>query len=118
MGQTTMSFLSRLFNSKPIQQMNAAALNKEKAKYFLVDVRQPEEYQQGHINGAKLLPLNQLGKRMKELPAGREIVCICRSGNRSRSAARKLAAAGFSAVNLRGGMIAWIRAGLPVKKGE
>jgi rhodanese-related sulfurtransferase len=113
-----MNLFSRLFNSTPIKQMDATSLNKEKAKYFLVDVRQPEEYRQGHINGAKLVPLNQLGGRMKELPAGREIVCVCRSGNRSRAAARKLAAAGFKAVNLRGGMIAWTRAGLPVKKGK
>jgi rhodanese-related sulfurtransferase len=113
-----MNLFSRLFNSTPIKQMDATSLNKEKAKYFLVDVRQPEEYRQGHINGAKLVPLNQLGGRMKELPAGREIVCVCHSGNRSRTAARKLAAAGFKAVNLRGGMIAWTRAGLPVKKGN
>jgi rhodanese-related sulfurtransferase len=113
-----MNLFSRLFNSKPIKQLDAAALNKEKAKYFLVDVRQPEEYRQGHINGAKLFPLNQLGGRMDELPGGREIVCVCRSGNRSRTAARKSAAAGFKAVNLRGGMIAWMRAGLPVKKGR
>ncbi len=113
-----MSFLSRLFNSKPIKQLDAAALNQEKAKYFLVDVRQLEEYRQGHINRAKLVPLNQLGQHMKDLPAGREIVCVCRSGNRSRTAARKLVAAGFKAVNLRGGMIAWMRAGLPVKKGK
>ena len=113
-----MNIFSLLFNSKPIKQMDAASLNKEKAKYFLVDVRQPEEYRQGHINGAKLVPLNQLGQRMKELPSRRGIVGICRSGNRSRAAARKLAAAGVEAVNLRGGMIAWMQAGLPVKKGK
>jgi rhodanese-related sulfurtransferase len=55
---------------------------------------------------------------MQELPREREIVCVCRSGNRSSSAARQLSAAGFKAANLRGGMIAWRRAGLPVKKGR
>lgn len=112
-----MSFLSHLFNSQPIKQIDAAALNQEKAKYILVDVRQPEEYRQGHIKGAKLIPLHQLGTRMQELPVGREIVCVCHTGNRSRSATKKLSAAGFNAVNLRGGMIAWMRASLPVKKG-
>jgi rhodanese-related sulfurtransferase len=112
-----MNLLSYIFNSNPIKQIDAAALNKEKAKYFLIDVRQPQEYQQGHISGAKLIPLRQLATRMQELPAGREIVCVCHSGNRSKSAARKLSAAGFKAVNLRGGMIAWMRASLPVKRG-
>lgn len=112
-----MNLLSYFFNSNPIKQIDAATLNKEKAKYYLIDVRQPEEYRQGHISGAKLIPLRQLATRTQELPAGREIVCICHSGSRSRSAAKKLSAAGFKAVNLRGGMIAWMRASLPVKKG-
>jgi rhodanese-related sulfurtransferase len=112
-----MNLLSYFFNTKPIKQIDAAALNKEKAKYFLIDVRRPEEYRQGHISGAKLIPLHQLASRMQELPPRREIVCVCHSGNRSKSAARKLSAAGFEAVNLRGGMIAWMRASLPVKKG-
>ena len=88
-----MNLLSYFFNSNPIKQIDATALNKEKAKYFLIDVRQPEEYRQGHISGAKLIPLRQLATRMQELPAGREIVCVCHSGNRSKSAARKLSAA-------------------------
>lgn len=113
-----MNLFSRLFNSKPIKQMDVASLNKGKAKYLLLDVRQPGEYRQSHIKGAKLIPLNQLGRHMQELPAGREIVCVCSTGNRSRAAARKLTTAGFNAVNLRGGMVAWMRAGFPVKKGR
>jgi rhodanese-related sulfurtransferase len=84
---------------------------------FLLDVRQPEEYREGHIAGAKLMPLGELGRRMKELPKNREIICVCHSGNRSSSAARQLKKAGYSVSNLRGGMIAWQRAGMPVKRG-
>jgi rhodanese-related sulfurtransferase len=54
---------------------------------------------------------------MKELPKNREIVCVCRSGNRSRSAAKKLIAAGYPALNMKGGMLAWKWSNLPVKKG-
>lgn len=84
---------------------------------FLLDVRQPSEYQTGHIAGAALIPLPELGARMRELPQGREILCVCQSGNRSSSAARQLLKAGYPAVNVRGGMHAWQAARLPVKKG-
>jgi rhodanese-related sulfurtransferase len=84
---------------------------------FLLDVREPEEYRQGHIAGSKLIPLGQLQQRLPELPRDREIICVCHSGSRSSSATRALASAGYSAVNLRGGMLGWSRAGLPVQKG-
>ena len=84
---------------------------------YLLDVRQPEEYRLGHIAGAKLIPLGQLGRRMDEIPAGREIVCICATGHRSVPAVRRLADAGFSASSMQNGMIAWQMARLPTVKG-
>ena len=84
---------------------------------FLLDVREKSELREGYISGAKLIPLGQLNRHMKELPKNREIVCVCRSGNRSKSAAKKLIAAGYSASNMRGGMLAWKWSKLPVKKG-
>lgn len=83
---------------------------------FLLDVREKQEMREGYISGAKLIPLGQLGERMHELPKDRDIVCLCRSGNRSRSAAKKLIAAGYSASNMKGGMLAWKWSKLPVKK--
>lgn len=112
-----MSLFSWLFNSQPVNQMDAAQLKSRQGQVFLLDVRQPEEFREGHIAGARLIPLGDLEKRLKDLPGNREIVCVCRSGNRSGTAARKLAAAGYKVSNLRGGMIAWARAGLPVKRG-
>lgn len=90
----------------------------EKHKPFLLDVRQPEEFQAGHIHGAKLIPLGELRARINELPSDREIICVCRSGNRSLTATRQLRAAGLAAFNLHGGMLAWSHNGLPVRQGK
>ncbi len=83
---------------------------------ILVDVREPEEFRAGHVAGAKLIPLNEIGKKVKELPIDKEILVICASGSRSSLATRQLLSLGYKAYNIRGGMGAWHRAGLPIKK--
>jgi rhodanese-related sulfurtransferase len=80
----------------------------------VVDVRQNGEWKTGHIQGATHIPLNQLQSRMNKLPSGKTIVTVCQSGHRSAAAARALSRAGHDVLNLRGGMNAWIRAGLPL----
>ncbi|MFL7867615.1 MAG: rhodanese-like domain-containing protein [Anaerolineales bacterium] len=114
-----MSFFTALFGP-PVPALKPVDVQ-EKLKNgkhpFLLDVREKQEMREGYISGAKLIPLGQLGKRMKELPKSREIVCVCHSGNRSRSAAKKLIAAGYSASNMKGGMLAWKWSKLPIKKG-
>jgi len=114
-----MSFLSNLFGPA-IPKLTVTDVN-EKLKFgkhpMVVDVRRPDEFRQAHISGAKLIPLNELYKRMKELPQGREIVCVCDSGNRSRSAAKILIKGGYNAFDMQGGMHAWRRLKLPVQKG-
>jgi rhodanese-related sulfurtransferase len=115
-----MNLFDMLFG-KPISTMNATELNdrlKNGKRPIVIDVRQPDEYRTGHIAGAKLIPLNKLNSRMKELPQSREIVCVCASGARSGSATRMLVKAGYNAVNLKGGMNSWRQANLPVKKGD
>lgn len=86
------------------------------APMVLIDVRQPEEFaHDGHIKGARLLPLPALATRLDELPKDAPIVCICRSGNRSQVACELLQRQGFTNVtNVVGGMQAWQRAGLPM----
>ncbi|MGH9394094.1 MAG: molybdopterin-synthase adenylyltransferase MoeB, partial [Terriglobales bacterium] len=75
---------------------------------FVLDVREPHEYQIGHIPGATLIPLGDLPKRLGELQRGRDIVAQCRSGVRSLKAAKLLREAGFPRVrNLKGGILAW-----------
>ncbi len=87
----------------------------------VVDVRREHEFQGplGHVEGARLLPLPELEARVGELPRGRPLLLVCRSGVRSARACEQLAALGVGpAVNLVGGMIAWNHAGLPVKPME
>ena len=114
-----MSFLSNLFGPA-VPKLTATDVS-EKLKFgkhpLVVDVRQPEEYRQGHIAGSKLIPLGDLHKRIKELPQGREIVCVCASGSRSSSAAKTLMKEGYTVFDMQGGMLAWRRAKLPVQKG-
>lgn len=85
---------------------------------ILLDVRSPEEYtQDGHVAGSILIPLPELTQRMGELDSQRPVVCICRSGNRSRTACEQLARAGFTNLaNVEGGMRAWAAAGYAVKR--
>src|SRR5687768_16402754 len=72
---------------------------------FLIDVREPAEFAVGHVPGAVPLPLGQVGARVAELPADREIAVICRSGARSGKATELLRARGLRAVNVAGGMV-------------
>jgi adenylyltransferase/sulfurtransferase len=76
-------------------------------KVFVLDVREPHEYQICNING-HLIPLGDLPKRMNELDSSREIVVHCKSGVRSAKAVAQLQQAGFRKVaNLKGGILAW-----------
>jgi rhodanese-related sulfurtransferase len=114
-----MTLFSRFFGPQ-VEQLNPEQAKdklKQKPAPFLLDVRQPDEFRVGHIQGASLIPLGELGQRLGELPNDREILCVCRSGSRSAAAARQLASAGYRTANLRGGMLAWQRAGLPSAKG-
>ena len=120
-----MNLLAKLFGASSVSSVDPGQARERLARHggqgkgaFLLDVRQPDEYRAGHIAGATLIPLGELARRMAELPGDREIICVCRSGNRSRTAAGQLKAAGYDAVNLQGGMINWSLHGLPVKKGS
>lgn len=78
-----------------------------KEDFVLVDVREPHEYQICNLNG-KLIPLNDLPRRVSELDPAKETVVHCRSGQRSARAVNFLRQAGFNKVsNLSGGILAW-----------
>ncbi len=85
---------------------------------FVIDVRQPDEYAQGHVPGAKLIPLGALPQHAGTLPAGQPVYVICASGNRSWTAARWLAGRGIDARSVIGGTGDWIARGLPVVHGH
>jgi molybdopterin/thiamine biosynthesis adenylyltransferase/rhodanese-related sulfurtransferase len=82
---------------------------------FVLDVRELEEYAEGHIPGARLVPLNDLTENLSALPQGKTIVCVCAVGGRSARATTILREHGYDAVNLRGGMRSWIAAGGPTE---
>ena len=75
----------------------------EREKYFLLDVRTPEEFLRGHVAGGANIPLNDLRGRLKELPCGKKIAVYCQVGQRGYYATRILRLNGFDAVNLSGG---------------
>src|SRR5439155_16725769 len=84
---------------------------------FLLDVREPWEYQDGHVPGARLIPLGELEQRVNEVPRDRPILAICHSGQRSLAAAGYLRHLGYTSVsNVDGGTAAWIERDYPVDK--
>ncbi len=80
----------------------------------LVDVREESEWDLGHIDGIKFIPLGDLPVRWKELDPSKKWICVCRSGNRSNYAAAMLRQAGIEAANMRGGMLDWKVEKLPI----
>ncbi|HEX6820075.1 MAG TPA: rhodanese-like domain-containing protein [Ktedonobacterales bacterium] len=93
------------------------AREKQQQGAVLLDVREPDEWREGHVPGAVHIPLGSLGARYRELDPSQEIVTVCRSGVRSTTALKILNKAGFTHVhNLTGGMLAWAEKKLPVTK--
>ena len=75
---------------------------------LLIDVREQYEYDEGHIPGITLMPLGTIPNRLNEIPTDKEVVFICRSGNRSNQATQFLQQQGFDNVhNMLGGMNDW-----------
>jgi rhodanese-related sulfurtransferase len=83
----------------------------------VLDVRNPDEYQAGHVPGATLIPLPQLAARQDEIPEGDPIYVICATGGRSLTAARAMVQAGYRAVSVAGGTKGWIAQGHPFDLG-
>jgi rhodanese-related sulfurtransferase len=84
------------------------------AEAFVLDVREPDEWARGHIEGATHIPLGELQQRVGEVPLGQKVLCVCAVGGRSGMATQFLGNEGRDALNLDGGMHAWQQAGRPV----
>ena len=95
-----------------------ARLRAELAQLQLIDVREHDEWRAGHIAGAVHIPLGRLGDSLGSIDGGRPVAVICRSGMRSRTAARILRQHSIEVANVSGGMQAWIGAGLPIVSGN
>lgn len=95
----------------PVKQLSASELSakiQDKEPLFLLDVREPVEFEYAHIENSVLIPLNQIPQRLRELDPEQEIVLICHHGTRSMQAAHFLTQVGFKEVsNLVGGIDAW-----------
>lgn len=94
----------------------AAALRDEGV--FVLDVREPSEWEEAHVPGTTLVPLGQLTSRLSEIPDDEPVVIICRSGNRSAQARDLLLNAGYTNVtSVSGGIVDWQAQGYPTVSG-
>ncbi|MDC9728694.1 MAG: rhodanese-like domain-containing protein [Methyloprofundus sp.] len=97
-----------------VQEISAIYLQQQlldnAEKYFLLDVREPFEYDIAKLATSQLIPMNQIADRLTELPKGKEIVVICHHGMRSAQVAYFLDQQGFTCLNLTGGIDAWAKA--------
>ena len=85
----------------------------------VIDVREFSEFNSERIADAQLMPLSNFEKHADEIDHTKPVYLMCRSGNRAKNAAEKLAAKGFTDIHVvEGGMVAWAGANLPVVKGE
>jgi len=91
--------------------------DQSKVPFMLLDVRTPEEYAEGHIAGAKLIPVQVLAEHLNEVPKDKQVYIYCKSGGRSSRASKLLASNGFTNIeNIKGGFDAWKAAGYPVER--
>ncbi len=94
---------------RQITMAQAQSLMETEKEYVILDVRTPEEFSQGHIPGAVNVPNEQIGtEKRPELPDENQLILVyCRSGNRSKQAAQKLAQAGYHNIAEFGGIRDW-----------
>ncbi|MGG1554418.1 rhodanese-like domain-containing protein [Paenibacillus ferrarius] len=102
---------SRFAGVKGLDNLSSEQLQERlagKTGSVLIDVREPNEVKQGYIPGAVNIPLSRLKTRYAEIPQDRPVVLYCRSGMRSKQAARILSKNGYKQLShLRGGLLAW-----------
>jgi rhodanese-related sulfurtransferase len=86
------------------------------AEFQVIDVREPEEWNDGHIKEATLIPLGTLTQKLSQIDQKKPVLVVCRSGRRSANASKILGSQGFQVFNLNGGMIKWQSNNLPVMR--
>lgn len=111
--------LSRSVAGISVLSVTEAVMLMSRKSALVLDVREPDEFAQGHLQGARNVPLSQLSARLKELEKFRDkpVLVVCERGRRANTAAKLLKAQSFTALNvLKGGMQAWIDAKMPSSK--
>ena len=100
-----------MFGRSSIPSVQAAGIAPDA---FVLDVREDEEWEAGHVDGSLHIPLMDLPQRLDELPPDTPLVVVCRVGGRSAQATTWLVQQGYDAANLEGGLFAWAAAGRAV----
>ena len=101
---------------RDVDVQTTAAL-REQPDVMILDVREQDEWDAGHIPGAVFMPMGQVPDRLSEIPKDKTVIVQCRSGNRSSQVTDFLVQQGFTNVhNMAGGLKAWQSAGLPVEQ--
>lgn len=108
---TTWYLITRFRPVKGLQNLTAEQFKErvnQKSRVMLIDVREPHEYKKGYIPSAVNIPLSQLNSRVKEISNKNDVLLYCRSGMRSKQAAKVLSKHGFTSMaHLKGGLINW-----------
>lgn len=85
---------------------------------ILLDVRENDEWQQGHAPGALHIPMAEVPSRVEEIDASAQLYVVCKAGGRSLRVVEYLAQIGYEATNVDGGMSAWHGAGRPIVRDD
>jgi rhodanese-related sulfurtransferase len=96
--------------------LDPRATYERRSELQILDVREPDEWAEGHIPDAVHIPMAQVPERLDELDRDRPVVAVCRSGRRSGEVVDYLSRLGISAENMPGGMVQWADQGLPIKR--
>jgi rhodanese-related sulfurtransferase len=100
-----------------ISSTEAKKMIEQKKNVYLLDVRTQGEYQQGRIKGSILIPINEIERRLQELPKNRPVVVYCAVGSRSNLVAGFLSGKGYGEIyNMQDGIVGWQRNGYPVER--
>lgn len=102
---------------KDVSSREAKALIDKTKNAFILDVRTPQERDQGYIAGSRLIPIDTIERRLAEIPKNRPVIVYCAVGSRSRVVAQGLSRLGYPEVyNMRDGIMGWYKNGYPVQR--
>jgi rhodanese-related sulfurtransferase len=100
-----------------IASAEAKKIIEQKKNVYLLDVRTREEYRQARLKGSVLIPINEIERRLNEVPRNRPVVVYCAVGSRSNLVAGFLSSKGYSEVyNMQDGIMGWYRNGFVVEQ--
>ncbi len=101
----------------PSVDVQTVASLKDREDVLVLDVRELNEYEAGHIPGVTLIPMGEVANRLNEIPTDQTVIVTCRTGNRSGQVADFLRQNGYTNIhNMAGGIVEWEAGGLPVEQ--